>query len=102
MDEEDRELLEAAIVESDRMKNLIRSLQDFNRPSSGRKTMMDVQKSIDSLLLLSKSDFRSKRISVVLEHAEHLPQILAVQDQIKQVFLNLLTNAADACLQPAG
>ena len=38
IDEEDRELLEAAIVESDRMKNLIRSLQDFNRPSSGRKT----------------------------------------------------------------
>ena len=102
MDEEDRELLEAAIVESDRMKNLIRSLQDFNRPSSGRKTMMDVQKSIDSLLLLSKSDFRSKRISVVLNHAEHLPQILAVQDQIKQVFLNLLTNAADACLQTGG
>jgi signal transduction histidine kinase len=102
MDEEDRELLEAAIVESDRMKNLIRSLQDFNRPSSGRKTMMDVQKSIDSLLLLSKSDFRSKRISVILNHAEHLPQILAVQDQIKQVFLNLLTNAADACLQTGG
>jgi signal transduction histidine kinase len=84
------------------MKNLIRSLQDFNRPSSGRKTMMDVQKSIDSLLLLSKSDFRSKRISVVLEQAERLPHILAVQDQIKQVFLNLLTNAADACLQAGG
>ena len=64
--------------------------------------MMDVQKSIDSLLLLSKSDFRSKRISLVLDHAERLPEILAVQDQIKQVFLNLLTNAADACPKAGG
>ena len=102
LEEEDRELLDAAIDESERMKNLIRSLQDFNRPSSGRKMLMDVHKSIDSLLLLSKSDFRSKRISVILNYAEHLPQILAVPDQIKQVFLNLLTNAADACLQPGG
>jgi signal transduction histidine kinase len=33
----------------------------------------------------------------VLDYAEELPQILAVPDQIKQVFLNLLANAADAC-----
>ena len=38
----------------------------------------------------------------MLNYAERLPQILAVPDQIKQVFLNLLTNAADACLQPGG
>ncbi len=102
LEEEDKELLDAAIGESERMKNLIRSLQDFNRPSSDRKMVMDVQKSIGSLLLLSKSDFKSKRISVVLNYTERLPQILAVQDQIKQVLLNLLSNAADACLQTGG
>ena len=102
LEEEDRELLESAIDESERMKNLIRSLQDFNRPSSGKKVLMDLQKSIESVLLLQKSDFRSKRISVVLHYAEHLPQIMAIPDQIKQVFLNLLTNAADACIQPGG
>ena len=63
---------------------------------------MDVHKSIDSLLLLRKNDFKSKRISVVLNYAERLPQIMAIPDQIKQVFLNLLTNAADACIQPGG
>ena len=34
---------------------------------------------------------------MVQNYAENLPLILAVPDQIKQVFLNLLTNAADAC-----
>ncbi|MBM9536321.1 ATP-binding protein [Desulfobulbus alkaliphilus] len=102
LEDEDRYLLEAAITEGDRIRDLIRHLQDFNRPSSGRKAMMDVHKSLNSILLLHKNDFKSKRITVVLNYAEQLPTILAVPDQIKQVFLNLLTNAADACQQPGG
>ena len=102
LEEEDRELLDAAVVESERMKNLICNLQDFNRPSSGKKVVMDVQKSLDSVLLLQKSDFKTRRISLVLDYAEKLPQILGIPDQIKQVFLNLLTNAADAFQQRGG
>jgi PAS domain S-box-containing protein len=102
MDEEDRDLLDAAVGESNRIKNLIRSLQDFNRPSSDKKVMMEVQRSIDSLLLLCKNDFKRRRISVIFNRSEGLPQILAVPDQIKQVFLNLLNNAADACMERSG
>ena len=99
--EEDRELLELAIGESKRIRDLIQSLQDFNRPSSGRKEVMDIHKSIDSMLLLCKKDFARRRINLVCNYAEQLPQILAVKDQIKQVLINLLTNAAEAC-QPGG
>jgi PAS domain S-box-containing protein len=102
LEEEDKELLDMAIAETERMKNLIRSLQDFNRPSSGKKIFMDVHASIDSLLLLCKGDFKRKNISVVLDYDKRLPHILAIPDQIKQVFLNLLNNAADACLQNGG
>jgi signal transduction histidine kinase len=38
LEEEDRELLLAAIQEGDRLKELIRSIQDFNRPSSGKNS----------------------------------------------------------------
>ncbi len=101
LEDEDRELLEAAIDESSRMKKLILSLQEFNRPSSCHKVLMDMQTSIDSLLLLYKSEFKNKRIAVQQNYAKRLPQIMAIPDQIKQVFLNLLNNAADAC-QPSG
>jgi PAS domain S-box-containing protein len=102
LEEEDKELLNAAIDESERIKKLIRTLQEFNRPSSCRKVVMDVHTSIDSLLLLHKSEFKNKRISVERHYAERLPQIMAIPDQIKQVLLNLLTNAADACQQVGG
>lgn len=98
LEEKDRELLNLAISESYRMKDLIRNLQDFNKPSSDKKTYIDVHATLNSLLLLCKSDFKHKGISTVLNYAERVPQILAVPDQVKQVFLNLLNNAADACL----
>ena len=58
LEEEDVKLLDVAIEESRRMRNLIRNLQDFNKPSPGRKVMMDVHGAIDALLLLCKSDFK--------------------------------------------
>jgi PAS domain S-box-containing protein len=102
LEEEDKELLDLAIEENERMKNLIRSLQDFSQPSAGKRVVMDVHASIDSLLLLYRSDFRRKGISTIRSYCEKLPQIQAIPDQIKQVFLNLLNNAADACLPGGG
>ena len=97
LEKQDGVLLDLAFSESERMKYLIRSLQDFNRPSAGRKVFMDVHATIDSLMLLSKSDLRRRGIRTVLNYDKTLPQILAISDQIKQVILNLLQNAADAC-----
>ena len=102
LDEGDRNMLALAISESERIKNLIQSLHDFNRPSLGKKEVIDVHKSLAPLLLLCKKDFNIKQISVVCNFTEQLPQIVAVEDQIKQVLLNLLTNAAEACHQPGG
>lgn len=100
LEEEDRRLLEMAICESERMKDLIRSLQDFNRPSSGLRSRMDLHACLESLLLFQKSDLKDKRIRIERDYAPDLPPVLAVADQIKQVLLNLLANAADACHQP--
>ncbi len=102
LDNEDKELLDLTIAENERMKNLVRSLQDFNRPSTGKKEMIDVHATIDSLLLLYKSDFNKKMVAVELNYAKALPLIQAIPDQIKQVFLNLLNNAVDAIGQGGG
>ncbi len=99
---EDRELLMAAVKECDRVKDLIRNLQDFNRPSSGRKELVDLHRSLNAILLFQKSDFKVRRITLVTRFADHLPAIEMVPDQLKQVILNLLSNAADACQQPGG
>ena len=95
--EEDTKLVDMAIGECDRMKDLIKSLQDFNRPSSGRVAPMNIHATLDSLLLLSKKEYKTKGVTVETNYAKKLPQIKAVADQIKQVVLNLLNNASHAC-----
>jgi PAS domain S-box-containing protein len=98
--DDDRQLLETALGESERVRRLIATLRDFERPSPGKRTSTDLHKSLDSLLLMYQSEFSRKKIVLLRDYAD-LPEIMAVPDQIKQVFLNLLTNAVDAC-RPSG
>ena len=58
---------------------------------------MDIHAVLDSLLLLAKKGYSTRKIIIEKRYVENMPQIKAVADQIKQVFLNLLNNAADAC-----
>jgi signal transduction histidine kinase len=96
-DEEDAMLLELALKECHRIKDLIVQLQSFNRPTTGRISFIDLHELIDAMLLLTREDFRMKGIAIKKEYAENMPHIQGVDDLLKQVILNLLTNAADAC-----
>ena len=101
-EENERMLLGMAIQECERMRDLIRSLQDFNRPTSGHMAPMNLHAAIDGILLLSKHNYKLKGIAIKTEYAPAVLQIKAVADQIKQVLLNLLNNAADACEEGGG
>jgi PAS domain S-box-containing protein len=95
-DKDDAELLQLAIQECQRVKDLISNLQNFNRPSSGNMAPMDLQQAINDMLLFCKKSFREKQIVVKKKFDAQLPMILGVHDQIKQVILNCLNNAQEA------
>jgi signal transduction histidine kinase len=97
MDRDNSELVQIALGECHRMRDLIRQLQDFNRPTSGRKGMVDLHGVLDGLLLLGKHDLDKRSITIRKCYCEGLPPFIGVTDQLKQVFLNLLNNATQAC-----
>lgn len=97
MAEKEKELIALALQECQRMKRLIADLRDFSRPSSDKREELDLHVTLDALLLLTKKDFLNRHITIVKEYANTLQPVMAVSDQLKQVFLNLLNNAADAC-----
>lgn len=97
LEKQEQELIALALQECHRMKNLITDLRDFFLPTSGEYTQVDLRATIEALLLISKKDFHTRRIRIVKEYGINVPYIMAVADQLKQVFLNLLNNAADAC-----
>jgi signal transduction histidine kinase len=96
LEEEDEELVRLAIEECDRIKRLILDLQSFNRPTSGVVAPVDIHPALDRITMLLRKELKNKKISLEKYYAPHLPAILAVEDQLKQVFLNLLNNAVDA------
>ena len=93
LDEKNRDLVNLAIKECDRVAKLTQDLQSFNRPTSGLMTLLDVHEAIEDMLLLVKKDFSQKNIRVKKYFAGDLPPIQAIADQIKQVMLNMLNNA---------
>lgn len=97
LEDEDKSLIEEAIKECDRMKLLILNLIDFNRPTSGSPITVDINEILNSILLLGKKEFKKNNIDIEIRYDASLPKIIAVKDQLKQVFLNLLTNSIDAC-----
>jgi two-component system, NtrC family, sensor kinase len=91
------ELVELSINESNRVMGLAHQLKDFYRPSSGTPQPLNLHDAIDDMLMLKKSDFRKENIQLNKEYSEHLPNVQVVEDQFKQVILNLLQNANEAC-----
>ena len=97
LEEKEEQLVALALQECHRMKNLVANLRDFYRPSDDKSTLVDLHAALDTLFLISKKDFRTRKITVVKQFAHPFPLVIAVADQLKQVFLNLVSNAADAC-----
>ncbi len=95
-EKKDKELVDLALKECHRMKDLIKNLQQFNKPTSGIRVELDIHQLIDEVLILMKKEFKNKKITVEKEYAANLPHIWIVSDQLKQVILNILSNARDA------
>lgn len=99
---EDANLLQLAEKECDRMRKLIRDLQQFNRPSTGRKTEFDPHRILEEIVRLHQNLLIKKHITVVRDYDPHPVRLLAVEDQIRQVFINLIINASDAMAAGGG
>jgi PAS domain S-box-containing protein len=99
---EDLQMVDLAIGECGRIARLTKDLQSFNRPTTGMETRVDVHAALEDILLLCRKNLQNKKISLARDFAPSLPGIQAVEDQLKQVFLNLLTNAEEAITGETG
>ena len=83
-------------AEVDRCKRIVDQLLDLSRPRGGAKARQDVNAVVEDTLLLLKHHDRFKALTIQRELTEGLPPVLASKDQLIQVFMALMLNAADA------
>jgi signal transduction histidine kinase len=98
-DSEKRKPLEIIAQEVDRMATLVNNLLQFSRRSHRQVSTLDVREEITNSVEFVHYHLRSNNVEVVREFADGLPSIQADRQQLRQLFLNLLTNASDAMPQ---
>lgn len=99
--EVDKKLLEDGLniieMESDRLSNLVEELLDFSRYVSGRITIeKDEISLIDAINQIGKQlkpRAKDKSLEFTVSYDSDLPNIIADENRIKQVLINLLDNA---------
>lgn len=91
-----REDLEAIVVQTRRISNLVRQLLDFARPTRSRRALTDIHEALRSALRLMARPLSSAGIVVHVDFTPATVTVRADPHQLQQVFINILLNAQQA------
>jgi len=81
--------------EIERLNNILTDFQDLTKPLKIEKDSVSMNEVIQNTVKLVKMGIQN--LDIRLELSTHLPMIQADASSLKQVFLNLIKNAAEAC-----
>jgi signal transduction histidine kinase len=95
-DEDTRKKLEKINRESRRMQRIIDNLLRFARRKTLEQSPMDLELALRDAIALYDYRVRSENIELSTTIDPSLPRVVGDEDQMKQVFVNLLGNAVDA------
>ncbi len=91
------EYTDTIIKECLRCRDIVRSLLTFSRPVASSLQPVSLNHCIEDTLFILKHHFKEQhKITVTTDLHADLPMIMGDESQLKQVIINLLTNALDA------
>ena len=91
-----KEGIEIIIRETQRCKIIIQDLLEFAREQEPKKTLTDINEVIDRAVSMLENEFRLRHIRLERAHSKDLEPGMLDGNQLQQVFVNLLLNAAHA------
>ncbi|WP_180901858.1 two-component system sensor histidine kinase NtrB [Martelella soudanensis] len=93
--DDDRALTRLICDESDRIVSLVDRMEVFSDERAIDRVPLNIHSVLDHVKAVAKAGF-ARNIKITEEYDPSLPQIFANRDQMVQVFLNLVKNAAEA------
>ena len=88
--------LERVQVEADRAAKIVRNLLAFARRSALERSLVDLSEVVRSTVALKAFDFQAAHIEIQEDYGRDLPLVVASREEIRQVVLNLVSNAEHA------
>jgi len=102
VDDKTRQGLEVILAESERAARIVRNLLTFARKRQTTRAMVDLNQVVRETLALRAYEQKVSNVKVVEALSSGVPEVFADGHQIKQVLLNLVINAEQACIGANG
>jgi len=88
--------LELMETETRRTSRIVSNLLAFARQSKMEPKRLSINRLIEQTLFLNSNLLKIHRVKVETDLAPNLPDLVGSEDQLQQVFMNLVSNAAEA------
>jgi len=88
--------LEQIALQAERAARIVRRVRDFVRKDHGHREPADVNQIVCDVIGFCELEARQKKVILLPQLHESLPQVLVDRIQIEQVVLNLVRNAIEA------
>jgi two-component system NtrC family sensor kinase len=93
---QDLEDMDLIIEQSERCTKIIKGMLGFARKGASESMDIDVNELLDDTVEMVRNQVKFHNVQIWMEFVENIPPLTLDPNQLQQVFLNLLTNAADA------
>jgi len=81
---------------AERSKKVVENLLSFARQKDFERTQVKMNEVVESAVLLREHHFKVNNVTINRQYGESLPMLWVDEDELAQVFLNLLNNGFDA------
>ena len=88
------------VKEADRLNSILRGLLDFAKPHRLRKKKTNIHKLLDDVIFLLEKE--GKAVTIVKQYDPSLPPIKGDEEELVQVFINIIKNAMEATEKKGG
>jgi two-component system NtrC family sensor kinase len=88
--------LNIIIKETQRCKTIIQGLLEFSREQEPEMALVNINHIMESALGIVENEFHLRQVRIRKELADDMPKTFLDENQIEQVFINLLLNALQA------
>jgi len=95
-DDKTRKIIDDTLTGVERIKGLVKGMLDFCRPAPPILKSESINRAIEDAVSLLDSQFRKHNVRVEMALAPEAPDVVFDNQQIHQVFVNILLNAMQA------